>query len=99
MTSSLHVADLKGDIVGLTIYPISLNVIAFILTKLWKGKIPHPLSRLSPRRQKKAGLDKIEILAVRSALDLSSCFILSIADPDQRKNIQLQITPVSRSGP
>lgn len=37
MTSSFSVVDLKGNILGLTIYPPSLIIIAFIPAKLWKG--------------------------------------------------------------
>ena len=37
MTSSLLVADLKGNIVGRTVYSPGLIVVAFIVTKLWSG--------------------------------------------------------------
>ena len=36
MTSSLHVADVKGDIFGRTISPPSVIVIAFILAELYR---------------------------------------------------------------
>ena len=37
MTSLLLVADLKGNILGRTVYPPGLIVVAFIVAKLWSG--------------------------------------------------------------
>ena len=43
MTSSLLDADLKENIFGNTIYPLSVIVITLIVSQLWKGgKVPSP---------------------------------------------------------
>ena len=62
MTSSLPVADLKGNIFRHTIYPPSLIVIAFIVAKLWRGeRIPPPPHWPGPKKKKqeKPALDRV----------------------------------------
>ena len=41
MTLQLPIVDLKGNTFRRTIYPPSFTVIAFILAKLWRGRILH----------------------------------------------------------
>lgn len=64
MTSSLVVADLKGDIFRRTFYPPSLTVTAFIFAKLWRwdgGIRPSPPPP-APEEKRKPGLAMVTIL-------------------------------------
>ena len=65
MTSSFPVVDLKGNILGLTIYSPSLIIIAFIPAKLSKGEGGGGGGQ---RTDKRAGLDGLMWIKKRQSV-------------------------------